>query len=92
MTVSLFVQITVRDFDSWKKAYHEGDQLKKDNGVIADSVHRSRNDPNSVMIYHQFANEDTLKGFLALMELPQSQEAFKAAGVLTSEMWYGEDV
>ena len=92
MTASIFVQITVKDFNAWKKAYHDGEQLRKDNGVITDSVHRNSDNPSSVMVYNQFANEDALKSFLALMQSPPAQESLKAAGVQTSEIWFGEDV
>ena len=92
MTASIFVQITVKDFNAWKKAYDDGEQLRNDNGVIADSVHRNSDNPNSVMVYNQFANEGALKSFLALMQSPPAQESLKAAGVQTSEIWFGEDV
>lgn len=89
MTAGLFVQVTVKDFDAWKQVYDGGTQLKKDNGVIAESVHRSLDDPNSVMIYHEFGSEESLQGFLKLMAMPESEEAFKAAGVLTSTSFFG---
>lgn len=90
MTISLFAQSTVKDFDAWKKVADTGKQLLKDHGVIANSIHRSLDNPNSIMIYHQFADQAALNAFLALVEA--SQDVFIEAGVLTTEMWYGEDV
>jgi hypothetical protein len=90
MTASLYVQATVQDFDSWKKHYDGGAEFIREHGVIANKVSRNTDDPNSVMIYHQFANADTLNSFLALMEA--SKELFEEHGILTMKMWFGEDV
>ena len=35
MAVSLFVQLTVKDFDAWKKIFDGGAQFMKDMGVTA---------------------------------------------------------
>ena len=94
MTVSLFVRHKVQDFDTWKGVYDGAAQLIKDNGVIADSVHRSLDDPNSIIVYHQFADTAALEGFKTLMDSNEFKEGpEKAGGVLpgTMEMWVGED-
>ena len=89
MTVSLFVQIKVKDFDVWKKHYDAGAQFMKDNGVIADSVHRNLDNPNSVMIAQQITDSN-LKSYLALLE--GSQEVREGEGILTWEQWVGQGV
>lgn len=94
MTVSLFVKHQVKDFDTWKKLYDENAQLRKDNGVIADSVHSSLEDPSSLMIYHQFADANALEAFTAMFDTDEIRELVVGQmGVLpeTMEMWAGED-
>ena len=94
MTVSLFVQHKVKDFDTWKQTYDGAAQFIKDNGVIADSVHRGLEDPNSILVYHQFADVGALDAFKALMDSDEFKEGpEKVGGVLpgTMEIWSGED-
>lgn len=89
MTVSLFVQITVKDFDAWKANFDGAAQLMKDNGVIANHVHRNLDDPHSIMILQQIA-EDNFQSYMAMLE--GSQERRDAEGILSWEQWVGQVV
>jgi len=64
MTTSLFIRFQATDFDAWLNPDADGlAQYLKEKGVLAYSIHRNSDDPNAIMIYHQFANEDTAKSF-----------------------------
>ncbi len=59
-----------------------------------ESVHRDPNDPNTVIVYHQFGDLSTTQEFVAAMNTEQFQSLLKNAGVKveTIELWIGEDV
>ena len=93
MTVSLFMRFQVKDFDSWLNPDPGVPvQTMKDNGLVAYSLHRNPDDPNTLMIYHQFPDENTLKSYVAWLEaLPGEMKNFQAVPE-TVERWVGEDI
>ncbi|MCB0193616.1 MAG: hypothetical protein KDJ65_16835 [Anaerolineae bacterium] len=94
MTVSMIAKHTVDDFATWKKMYNETAQLRKDGGVIADGVHRVLDNPNVVVVYHQFPDVDTAKAFGDRLNTEEFGAIAKGAGIHldTLEMWLLEDV
>ena len=95
MTVSLFVQHQVKDFNIWKKFYDENaPQVLKTGGVIVDTVHRNLDDPNSVLVYHQFADTDALNAFVALLNSDEARELSAVSGAIMESVnvWTGADV
>lgn len=98
MTVSLFVRSKVKDFATWKEMFDAGAEFMKQNGVIASKVLRDLDDPNLVIVYHEFADANTAKAFMSLIDSDLFREApdgpVKKGGVIleTLEMWVGEDV
>ena len=94
MTASIFARHQVNDFAKWKKVYDEVAPLRKDGGLIADSVHRAPDDPNTVIVYHQFQDLSIAQEFIAGMSGEEFQSVLENAGVKpeTLEMWVGEDV
>ena len=67
MTASLFVKHQVNDYAAWKKGYDGNGPIRNEGGVLADSVHRDPDDPNTVLVYHQFADLSTLQKFMAAL-------------------------
>ena len=94
MTVSSIIRHKVNDFATWKKGYDESAQMLKDGGVITDSVHRDIDDPNLVVVYHQYADESTAKAYLAMVSGDQFQAIVQELGIdmETMELWLVEDV
>ena len=94
MTASLFVKHQVNDFATWKKGYDGNGPLRNEGGVIADSVHCDPDDPNTVLVYHQFADLSTLQQFMAAISDGPLQSVLQKLGVKpeTVEVWIGEDV
>jgi len=64
-------------------------------GVIAESVHRAPDDPNTVIVYHRYTDLSTAQAYLAALRSNEEfQAVLKKAGVQpeTLEMWVGQDV
>ena len=89
MAVSLFVQLTVKNFDAWKEMFDGAAQFMKEMGVTASTVYRKSNDPNSIMIAQQVA-ENSANEYLAMLEGSQARRAEE--GILTWELWVGSSV
>ena len=95
MTASLFIQFQANDFDVWLNPDADGlAGYLKEKGVLAYSIHRNPNDLNSIMIYHQFADEATSKSYQDWFE-----EATTARGkeqpeakIDNLQMWAGQDL
>lgn len=94
MTASVFFRSEVNDFATWKKVYDESAQEIKETGVITNSVHRDPDDPNTIIICHQYADLNTAQGFMTAVTTGGLQPAFKKSGVKpeTIQMWVGEAV
>ena len=69
-------------------------QFIRDNGVIADSVHRDLENPNRLTVYHQFADERTAQAFMALVNSDLFKKDAEKNGVnlATMEVWISEDI
>ena len=93
MTASSFARHKVDDFAAWKKVYDEVLPLRE-GVVIAESVHQDPDDPNMVIIYHQYKDLSTAQEFLTSVTSGENQEVLRKAGVHsdTLELWVGEDV
>ena len=89
MAVSLFVQLTVKNFDVWKEMFDGATPFMKEMGVTATTVYRKSNDPNSIMIAQQ-VSESSANEYLAMLEGAQARRAEE--GILTWELWVGNSV
>jgi quinol monooxygenase YgiN len=78
MGVTAVVQHHVADYEVWRKAYDGFGDVQKAGGVTRQSVYRSIDDPNNVLIMHGFASMADAEKFLAGAEL---RDAMQQAGV-----------
>ena len=94
MTVSMIDRHKVDDFATWKKGYDGTGQLRKNGGVIASSVHRALDDPNTVTVIHQFADESAARAFRARLDSDEFRAMAKETGIKpeTLEAWLLKDV
>ena len=95
MTVSVLVRSEVKDFGAWKENFDSGAEFVKQRGVIASRVLRDLDNPNLVIVHHEFAEKDAAKAFVALMDSNEFREGpVKVGGVIpeTMETWIGEEV
>ena len=72
------MQHRVSDYAAWRKVYDEVADMQTKGGVIARSVHRSKDDPNLVLVMHEFASVDAATAFLSSGDL---KAAMGRAGV-----------
>jgi quinol monooxygenase YgiN len=91
MTVSLFHRFEVKDFDLWLNPDpNVPKQNMKAQGVLAYSLHRNRDNPNQLMIYYLFPDEETLRSYITFVEtLPGEMKNFFALPG-TVEWWIGD--
>jgi quinol monooxygenase YgiN len=78
MGVTAVVQHHVADYEVWRKAYDGFGDVQRAGGVTRQSVYRSIEDPNNVLITHGFASAADAEKFLAGTEL---RAAMQQAGV-----------
>lgn len=74
----LAVQHTVQDYPAWRAVYDTLEELRRDWGVTAASVHQLADAPTTVLVLHHFATVAQARGFLTNREL---HAALQRAGV-----------
>jgi hypothetical protein len=90
MAATMFVKHKVGDFSTWKPSYDELASVRKQKGVMAASVHCIANDPNTIIVTHQFKDMNAATGFANSAEL---KSAMAKAGVNgPPEIWISEDI
>ena len=83
--VRLFVHHEVTDYAAWRKVYNAFAPTRHKMGVKAQAVYQSVDNPNDVVITHDFASADQAKAFEASEEL---KAAMQKAGVKGApQMW-----
>lgn len=87
MMVSVFVQITVKDYEAWKSNFDGAAQFMKELGVVSSSVHCNLNNPNSVMIFQE-VSESSLEQYLSILDGAADRRAEE--GILSWELWVGK--
>lgn len=90
MTTTLVVH-RVADYDAWRAVYDDFAGAQQTGGVTEQEVFRSEDDPNLVIVRHDFADRATADAFFAGAEL---KDAMGRAGVDESSLhiYYTERV
>ena len=87
---TLIVKHTVNNFGNWKKVYDDFAPIRKEMGVTGARVNRIADDPNTLIVTHQFKNMETARSFANSDEL---RSAMADAGVEGHpEIWFTEEV
>jgi quinol monooxygenase YgiN len=90
MAATMFVKHKVRDYKTWKPTYDGLGSVRKQKGVTAASVHRDANDPDTIIVMHQFRDLNAATGFASSEEL---KSAMAKSGVSDRpEIWFSEDI
>ncbi len=85
---TLIVKHAVNDYGNWKKVYDEFASVRKEKGVTGASVHRIADDPDTLIVTHQFNDLETAQAFANSEEL---KSAMADAGVEgPPEIWFTE--
>ena len=89
--VTLFARHGVVDYDNWKSGYDGAVQLRKDHGVIADTVHRDVAN-NAAIVTHKFKDQNTATAYAEMLGSPETGKLLQEMGVLEPiTTWLGED-
>ena len=95
MTATLFVRNEIKDFDTWKELWDDSADFVAQHGVVASSIHRDVDNPNLIVLVHQFENGDAARAYAEMF----GSEAFaegpvKVGGVVpeSMEVWVCEDL
>lgn len=76
---TLFVRHEVSDYAAWRKTYDAFSPVQKANGVIAEAVYQSADNPNDITVTHEFATLEAAQAFARLEEL---RTTMRTGGVL----------
>jgi quinol monooxygenase YgiN len=70
-------------YDAWKQVYDSVRDVQREGGVRYQRVMRSADDPNMVVVVHEFESRDAAKGFF---DNPALRDAMERAGVDESSL------
>lgn len=68
----------VKDYGAWREVYDSVADLQKEGGVIEESVYRSKDDPDNVLVLHRFSTIQEAEDFFAN---PDLRDAIQRSGV-----------
>jgi hypothetical protein len=74
----LLIQHRVADYGTWREAYDAVAEMQRTSGVTNASVHRMVDDPDNVLVLHDFASVEQARAFASLPEL---RDGMQRAGV-----------
>ena len=84
--VRMFIHHKVNDYGAWRKVYNTFDATRKKMGVTAQAVYQTVEDPNDVIVTHDFKTVEKAKAFAASTELKEAME--KAGVVGEPQIWF----
>jgi len=79
----VIVQHEVRDYDSWKPAFDEHEDVRKKYGCRSHTIFRDATNPNEVRILMEWESRDGVEGFL---RDPSLAEAMQRGGVVSEPL------
>jgi Zn-dependent oligopeptidase len=77
MTI-MFVRHHVADYEAWRRVYDSVGEIQRQGGVTEEAVYRAEDDPDDVLVMHQFSSSGEAHSF---MENPDLRKAMADAGV-----------
>ena len=80
MSATLVVRHNVSDFTAWKVVYDELESFRAKHGCIAQRVWSAPNDPNDVLVLHDFGSVDQATAFAGSDELRSGMARAGVAG------------
>lgn len=87
--VTVFVRLSVRDFDTWKVAYATLNDLQQEMGILSHRTFCEISDSNEVTIVEDWTSSDQAKAFA---EHPKLRSTMMEAGLLEPpEVWFTEE-
>lgn len=90
MATTMFIKHTISNYENWKSVYDKFGSLRKEKGVTGASVHRDANDPNTIIVTHQFKDLNAATAFASSEDLKSAMAKAGVAG--PPEIWFSEDI
>jgi hypothetical protein len=87
--VRLFARHSVADYAAWRRAYDAFDAERRNLGVTAHAAYRSVNDPNDVIVWHDFDTRERAEAFMSSENLRRALERAGVQGQPT--VWLAEE-
>ncbi len=84
--VRMFVRHEVADYGTWRKAYDGFRATQRQMGVVAQSVYQSTDNPNDIIVLHDFKSEQSAKAFAGSDKLKAAMQSSGVKG--TPTIWY----
>lgn len=78
----VMITLTVADFGQWKVGYEAGAEARRAAGWRGSQVFQSEENPNEIILIHEWDSEEEFKAFA---NSPTLKEAQKRAGVSKAE-------
>ena len=78
MSVFVFVESTMQDYDAWKVVFDDNQAFREQHGAVRHWLYRAPTDANDVFVAIEFPTLEQAQAFSAD---PALAEAMKAAGV-----------
>jgi hypothetical protein len=69
---TLLIRHRVEDYEAWKQVYDSVGEMQRDGGVRSDRVWRSADDPNVVVVEHDFDSRQAAKEFMDRSDLRET--------------------
>jgi len=66
---TMLIHHRVADFEAWKEVYDGVGEMQREGGVRSHRVWRSADDPNMVVVEHDFDSREAAKAFMARSDL-----------------------
>ena len=76
----IIVQHKVRDYDTWKPAFDEHEDVRRRHGATGHELYRGADDPNELTIVSHFPTREQAEAFAAD---PSLKEAMERGGVIS---------
>jgi hypothetical protein len=95
MTATLFTRHETTNFAAWKQLFGDSADFVAQNGVLSTSLHRDVDNPNSLVVVHQFEDADAARAFAGMFDGDAFAEGpVKIGGVVPEslEVWICEDI
>jgi hypothetical protein len=87
----IIVTHTVEDYDAWRAAYDDFDDIRKQAGIVGHAVNQELGNPNRVIVYHQANDMASLRTFVDSDELRQGMQRAGVSGAPEIQFVEGDE-
>ncbi len=88
--IRMFARHPVKDFSTWKRAYDDFDEERRELGVMGQSVFQSAEDSNDITVWHDFESAQAAHAFAESSRLREIMATAGVAGPPT--IWFTKPV